>query len=89
MLSINDLNPVLWNVKFSKWATPLVHVPNADGTTQPCRDYAVMVTPQLSVPQYPISLPEDVFVKQLGGNSFTKLDLKNAYQQLLLDPDSQ
>ena len=34
-------------------------------------------------------LPEDVFVKQLGGNWFTKLDLKNTYQQLLLDPDSQ
>jgi len=49
-----------------------------------------MVNPQLNVCQYSISLPEeDVFVKQLGGNWFTKLDLKNAYQQLLLDPDSQ
>ncbi|XP_015775672.1 PREDICTED: uncharacterized protein K02A2.6-like [Acropora digitifera] len=35
------------------------------------------------------SLPEDVFVKLRGGIRFTKLDLRNAYQQLPLDPDSQ
>lgn len=76
-------------VEFSEWATSMVHVPNADGTTRSCGDYAVTVNPQLNVPQYPIPLPEDVFVKLRGGKRFTKLDLKNAYQQLPLDPDSQ
>ena len=75
--------------EFSEWATPMVHVPKADGTTRSCGDYAVTVNPQLNVPQYPIPLPEDVFVKLQGGKRFTKLDLKNAYQQLPLDPDSQ
>ena len=80
---------IVEKAEFSEWATPMVHVPKADGTTRSCGDYAVTVNPQLNVPQYPIPLPEDVFVKLQGGKRFTKLDLKNAYQQLLLDPDSQ
>ena len=67
----------------------MVHVPKADGTTHSCRDYAVTVKLQLNVPQYPIPLPEDVFVKLRGQKRFTKLDLKNAYQQLPLHPDRQ
>ena len=67
----------------------MVHVPKADGTTRSCGDYAVTVNPQLKVPQYPIPLPEEVFVKLRGGQRFTKLDLKSAYQQLPLDSDSQ
>ena len=76
-------------VKFSEWATPMVHVPKSDCTTRSCRDYAVTVNPQLNVPQYPITLPEDIFVKLQGGQRFTKLNLKSAYHQLPLDPDSQ
>ena len=67
----------------------MVHVPKADGTTRPCGDYAVTANPQLHVPQYPIPLPEDVFLKLRGEQRFTKLDLKSAYQQLPLDPESQ
>ena len=50
--------------------------PKADGTTRSCGDYAVTVNPQLHVSQYPIPLPEDVFLKLRGGQRFTKLDLK-------------
>ena len=50
-------------VEFSEWATPMVHAPKADGTTRSCGDYVVTVNPQLHVPQYPIPLPEDVFLK--------------------------
>ena len=62
--------------------------PKADGTTRSCGDYAVTVNPQLHVPQYPIPLPEDVFLKLRGGQRFTKLELKSAYQQLPLDPEA-
>ena len=80
---------IVERVEFSEWATPMVHVPKADGTTRSCGDYAVTVNPQLHVPQYLIPLPEDVFLKLRGGQRFTKLDLKSAYQQLPLDPESQ
>ena len=48
--------------EFSERATTMVHVPKADGTTRSCGDYAVTVNPQVNVAQYPIPLPEDVFV---------------------------
>ena len=67
---------IVEQVEFSEWATPMVHVHKADGTTRSCGDYAVTVNPQLHVPQYPIPLPEDVFLKLRGGQRFTKLDLK-------------
>ena len=79
---------IVERVEFSEWATPMVHVPKADGTTRSCGDYAVTVNPQLHVPQYPIPLPEDVFLKLRGGQRFTKVDFKSAYQ-LPLDPESQ
>ena len=47
--------------------------PQADGNTRSYDDYAVTVNPQLHVPQYPIPLPEDIFLKLLGGQRFTKL----------------
>ena len=84
-----EAESIVEKVEFSERATPMVHVPKSDGTTRSCKDYAVTVNPQLNVPQYPIPLPEDVFVKLQGGQRFTKLDLKSTYQQLPLDPDSQ
>ena len=80
---------IVERVEFSESATPIVHVPKADGTTRSCDDYPVTANPQLHVPQYPIPLLEDVFLKLRGGKRFTKFDLKSAYQQLPLDPESQ
>ena len=62
----------------SEWATPMVHVPKADGTARSCGDYSVTVNPQLHFPQYLIPLPEDVFLKLRGGQRFTKLGLMSA-----------
>ena len=66
-------------VEFSEWATSMAHVPKAEGTSRFCGDYTVTVNCQLYVPQYPIPLTEDVFLKMRGGQRFTKLDLKGAY----------
>ena len=66
---------IVEKVEFSEWATPVVHVPEAGGTTRSFGDYGVTVNPQLNVPQYPIPLPEDVFVKLRGGKRFTNHDL--------------
>ena len=41
--------------------------PQADGNTRSYDDYAVTVNPQLHVPQYPIPLPENMFLKLRGG----------------------
>ena len=77
---------IIGKVEFSEWATPIVHIPKADNTTHSCGDYAVTVNPQLRVPYYPIPLPDDVFQKLWGGKLFSKLDIKNAYQQFAASP---
>ena len=70
---------IVARVEFSELATAMVHVPKADGATRSCGDYTVTVNTQLQVPQYPIFLRENVFLKLRGGQRLTYLDLKIAY----------
>ena len=64
----------------SEWAAPIVCVPKKNGI---CSDYKVTVNSALDKEQYLLPCPEDIFAKL---ESFTTLD---AYNQLLLDDDSQ
>ena len=43
----------------------------------------------LDVDQYPLPKPTDLFTTLAAGQTFTKLDLSQAYQQLLLDENSR
>ena len=79
---------VLEKVEFSKWATPIVPVPKKDGSFRLCGDYKVTLNPALEVDQHPLPKPEEIFASLAGGQSFSKLDLSQAYQQLPLDAAS-
>jgi len=82
----------LWvskKVKHSEWATPIVPVPKTDGAIRICEDYKVTLNPVLKVDQYPMPVPEDLFATPAGGQTFTRLDLSQAYQQVPLDLESQ
>ena len=50
-------------------------------------DYKVTVNLALDVNQYPLPKPEDLFAMLAGGQKFSKLDLSQAYQQLLLEEE--
>ena len=63
--------------------TPIVPVPKKDGKFRICGDYKGTVNPALDVDQYPLLKPEDIFVTLAGGTAFSKIDLLQAYQQLL------
>ena len=63
-------------------------VPKKDGKFRICGDYKVTVNQALSVDQYPLPKPEDLFATLAGGKVFTKLDLSQAYLQLQLDEKS-
>lgn len=39
--------------------------------------------------QFPVPTPEDLFSTLGGGETFSKLDLSRAYQQVLLEPSSR
>ena len=80
---------VLEKVEFSDWATPIVPVLKPDGTVRICGNYKVTINPALDVPEYPMPTAEELFTQRNGGQSFSKLDLSSAYQQVLLDEKSR
>ena len=76
-------------VQTSTWATPLVVVPKANGKIRVCGDYKVTVNRCVETKVYPLPNIEDIFARLAGGRYFTKLDLTQVYQQLLLDDESK
>ena len=80
---------VLEKVEFSDWATPIVPVLKPDDTVRICGDYKVTINPALDVPEYPLPTAQELFTQLNGGQSFSKLDLSSAYQQVLLDEESR
>ena len=76
-------------VTHSDWAAPIVAVPKQDGKLRICGDYKVTVNAALDIDQYPLPKPDDLFASLAGGKKFTKLDLAQAYQQLVLDENSR
>ena len=76
-------------VDCSYWATPVVPVMKPDGSVRTCGDYKVMLNPCLQVPQHPIPRAEECFHAVNGGKKFTKLNLAQAYNQIMLDEASK
>ena len=69
---------------------PLIAVLKADKkSVRLCGDLKVTVNPVAKLDRYPVPKVEDLFATLSGGKLFTKLDLRHAYQQLLLDDDSK
>lgn len=77
-------------VKSSKWAAPIVPVLKPDRKSiRICGDYKLTANKASRLEQYPIPKVEDLFSTLAGGITFTKLDMSQAYQQLLLDDSSK
>ena len=77
------------SVQFNNYGTPVVPIRKVTlpGQTtanlRVCEDYSVTVNP------HPIPRPEDLMQKLGGGYGFTKIDLSDAYNQIMLTPESQ
>ena len=76
-------------IAHSTWAAPIVPVQKEDGGLRICGDYKLTVNPATESDSYPVPKTEDLLATLNGGVQFSKLDLRQAYQQILLDKDSQ
>ena len=80
------IEPVL----FDKCAAPIVSVLKSDCISiHLCRDFELIVDQASKIDKYPILAIEDSFARLADGRSFTKLDMSQAYQQLILDEESR
>ncbi|XP_037512230.1 uncharacterized protein K02A2.6-like [Rhipicephalus sanguineus] len=80
---------ILVPVKTAEWAAPIVPVPKRDGSVRICGDFKVTINPVATVEKYPLPRIEDLWSALSGGQKFTKLDLRDAYQQLVLQEASR
>ena len=77
-------------VQFADWAAPIVTVLKSDGkSVHICGDFKVTVNQASKLDRYPIPKIKDLLAKLAGGKLFTKLDMSQAYQQLVLEDDSK
>ncbi|XP_040079027.1 uncharacterized protein K02A2.6-like isoform X1 [Ixodes scapularis] len=80
---------VLSPVSVSEWATPVVPVAKKNGEIRLCGDFKLTVNPATHLERYPLPKIDDIFAALYGGELFTTLDLRNAYNQLPLDEEAR
>ncbi|UYV62025.1 K02A2.6-like [Cordylochernes scorpioides] len=78
---------ILTPVEFTRFATPIVPVLKRDGSIRICGDYRSTVNTIVESDTFPVPAA-DLQVNLAGGKVFSKLDLKDAYQQLVVDEET-
>ena len=76
-------------VQFSDWASPIVPVTKEDKSMRLCGDFKQTINRASKLDRYPIPHIEDLFARLTGGKKFTKLDISQTYQQLVLEKKSR
>ncbi|UYV66738.1 K02A2.6-like [Cordylochernes scorpioides] len=79
---------ILTPVEFTRFATPIVPVLKRDGSIRICGDYRSTVNTIVESDTFPVPAAADLQVNLAGGKVFSKLDLKDAYQQLVVDEET-
>jgi len=80
---------VITLVDNNDWGTPLVPVLKNNGEIGICGDYKTTVNKFLEDVKHLLPKVEDLFVALQGGKTFSKIDFRNAYNQLVLDDETR
>ncbi|CAI6354211.1 unnamed protein product [Macrosiphum euphorbiae] len=80
---------ILTPVETCDFGTPIVPVIKANGSIRICGDYKVTINPYLKVDRYPLPRIEDLFSNISGSVIWSKIDLSQAYTQLLVEENSK
>ena len=77
-------------IQYADWAAPNVQVWKKDKEpVRVCGDFKLTVNKVARLDRHLIPRIEDLLAKLAGGKGFSKLDMSQAYQQLLLDESSR
>ncbi|XP_064642179.1 uncharacterized protein K02A2.6-like [Lineus longissimus] len=85
LLALGIIEPVAQ----SDWAAPIVPVRKPNGQVRICGDFKLTVNQAIRGNQYPIPKIADLYAKLAGGQTFTKIDMSDAYLQMELDDASK
>ena len=80
---------ILEPVQYAEWAAPIMPVVKSDQSVRICGDFKQTVNAASRVDRHPLPKVEDLFATLSGGRIFSKLDLSQAYQQVLLEDVSR
>ncbi|VDM04682.1 unnamed protein product [Schistocephalus solidus] len=75
-------------MQYSEWAAPIVPVLKSDGTVRICGDYNLTINSATKQNPCPLPHVEDLYASLLGGRKSPTLNLKHAYDQVVLDMES-
>ena len=80
---------ILRRVDHSQFASPVVPVLKDDQTVRICGDYKSTLNPALETKQYPLPSVEECFAPMAGGMLVTRLDIRQAYNNMRLRESDQ
>ena len=68
----------------SEWASPIVAIRKPNGSIRVCADYKVGVNSKICNDYFPLPQVETAFANMAGMSWFAKIDLSNAYFQIII-----
>ena len=80
---------ILVKVESSEYASPVMPVIKPDGDVRLCGDYKRSLNPNIDTAVYPLPVIEDCLWNVRGGELFTKLDIKAAYNHVPVREEDQ
>ncbi|XP_061715536.1 uncharacterized protein K02A2.6-like [Cydia pomonella] len=89
LVADNIIHPVDPNVTPVEWATPTVNVVKPNGDIRICGDFRSTLNPVLIKHLHPVPLFDQLRQKLARGKIFSKIDLKDAYLQFEIAPESK
>ncbi|VDP15666.1 unnamed protein product [Heligmosomoides polygyrus] len=76
-------------ITHSQWAGPIVCMKKPNGKVRVCADFSTGLNKALQSFDYPLPVPEDIFVSLNGDTVFSQIDLSDAYLQIELSEESK
>lgn len=79
---------ILERIEYAEWATPIVPVRKSDNSIRICGDYKSTINQHIRPHAHKVPCVNDLLARLDGGRVYIKLDMSQAYQQLVVDKDT-